>query len=101
MRGINTIITIPSIIYTVTMTNSWSMTYLVDQSIQNILPFNQQAWFITTLIPFYAVFPLILPHLQACTNTALVTLEILRILYKLKKFLVRATEGTSLYGSLC
>jgi len=74
MRGINTIITIPSIIYTVTMTNSWSMTYLVDQTIQNILPFNQQAWFITTLIPFYAVFPLILPTLQALSSSKLSSL---------------------------
>jgi len=77
MKGLGTIINTPSIIFTLTMTNSWTMTSLLDQSTVAPFPFDQQAWFVTTLIPFYAVFPLLLPQLQALSTSKLSSLLVI------------------------
>merc|ERR1711892_1174984 len=77
MKGLGTIITTPSILLTLTMTNSWTMTSLLDPSTMAPFPFDQQAWFVTTLIPFYAVFPLLLPQLQALSTSKLSSLLVI------------------------
>ena len=42
--------------------------------VHGAMPFNSQAWFITTLIPFYIAFPYILQHLLQLSSKRLSSL---------------------------
>ena len=68
-----------SVVSTVTMSSSWLFTEMfyntsIPYNRAACFPFEQRAWFISTLIPFYIVFPFAVPVLTALSSQRLSSL---------------------------